>query len=98
VPVRLSGKGSFGEGKAFGSGEGEMESGAKVFSIIFNSSLPSSEKTQIFTITKISSLTLFKEIIAVYFGNHVKLISTFCDQNAELLNVKADCTCSYHCF
>jgi hypothetical protein len=28
VPARPSGKGRFGEGKAFGSGEGEMESGA----------------------------------------------------------------------
>jgi hypothetical protein len=29
VPTRPSGKGRFGEGKAFGSGEGEMESGAR---------------------------------------------------------------------
>jgi hypothetical protein len=29
VPARPSGKGRFGEGKAFGSGEGEMESGAR---------------------------------------------------------------------
>jgi hypothetical protein len=29
VPARPSGKGRFGEGKAFGSGEGEMEIGAR---------------------------------------------------------------------
>jgi hypothetical protein len=29
VPARPSGKGSFGEGKAFGSGEVEMDSGAR---------------------------------------------------------------------
>jgi hypothetical protein len=29
VPARPSGEGRFGEGKAFGSGEGEMESGAR---------------------------------------------------------------------
>jgi hypothetical protein len=29
VPARPSGKGRFGESKAFGSGEGEMESGAR---------------------------------------------------------------------
>jgi hypothetical protein len=29
VPARPSGKGRFGEGKAFGSGEGRMRSGAR---------------------------------------------------------------------
>jgi hypothetical protein len=29
VPARPSGKGRFSEGKAFGSGKGEMESGAR---------------------------------------------------------------------
>jgi hypothetical protein len=29
VPARLSGKGRFSEGKAFGSGKGKMESGAR---------------------------------------------------------------------
>jgi hypothetical protein len=29
VPARPSGKGRFGEGKAFGSGEDKMESGAR---------------------------------------------------------------------
>jgi hypothetical protein len=29
VPARPSGKDRFGEGKAFGSGEGEIESGAR---------------------------------------------------------------------
>jgi hypothetical protein len=29
VPARPSGKGRFSEGKAFGSGEGKMESGAR---------------------------------------------------------------------
>jgi hypothetical protein len=38
---------------------------------------------------------LFKEIIAVYYENHTKLISTLCGQNAELVNVKACGTYNY---
>jgi hypothetical protein len=37
----------------------------------------------------INWLMLFKEIIAVYSENHMKLINTLCGQNADLLNVKA---------
>jgi hypothetical protein len=31
---------------------------------------------------------LFREIIAVYSDNHMKFITTFCGQNAELLVIK----------
>jgi hypothetical protein len=40
------------------------------------------------TITEISWLTLFLEIIAVYFENHTKHINTLCEQNGDLLSVK----------
>jgi hypothetical protein len=38
----------------------------------------------------------FKEIIAVYYENHMKPINTLCGQNTELLNVKAGGTCRLH--
>jgi hypothetical protein len=37
VPVRPSGKGRFGEGNAFGSGEGEMEQGEKLSRVLLRS-------------------------------------------------------------
>jgi hypothetical protein len=40
--------------------------------IIFKNSVRTAKKTQLFTITKINLLTLFKEIIAVYRENHTK--------------------------
>jgi hypothetical protein len=40
--------------------------------LLFNNSVRTAKKTQLFTITKISLLTLFKEIIAVYTENHTK--------------------------
>jgi hypothetical protein len=49
-----------------------------------------SKETQHFTITKIKWLTLFKEIIAVYYENHTKPENTLCGQNGELLVIKAD--------
>jgi hypothetical protein len=39
---------------------------------------------------------LFREIIAVYSGNLMKPMNLLCGQNAELLNVKARDTYSYH--
>jgi hypothetical protein len=57
--------------------------------MIFRNSVRTAKKTQHFTITKINWLTLFKEIIAAYFENHTKPMNTFCEQNAELLIVKA---------
>jgi hypothetical protein len=50
------------------------------------------KKTQLFTITKINWLMLFKEIIAVYCGNHTKHMS----KNADFLIVEAGGTFSYH--
>jgi hypothetical protein len=37
---------------------------------------------------------MFKEVIAVQFGNYMKLINTFCGQNLELLTVKVRSTYS----
>jgi hypothetical protein len=77
--------------------EGFCERGNKFSgSIIFNNSVRTAKKTQLFTITKINWLTLFKEIIAVFTENHMKSINTLCGQNAELLVTKAGGTYSYH--
>jgi hypothetical protein len=39
---------------------------------------------------------LFREIIAVHCVNHMKHTNTLSGQNADLLNVKAGGTYSYH--
>jgi hypothetical protein len=39
---------------------------------------------------------LFNEIIAVYSESHIKPINTLCEQSAELQNIKAGGTYSYH--
>jgi hypothetical protein len=44
----------------------------------FKNSVRTSKRTPHFTITKISWLMLFKEIIAVYSENHAKPINTKC--------------------
>jgi iron-sulfur cluster repair protein YtfE (RIC family) len=49
-----------------------------------------SRKTQRFSITKISWLMLFREIIAVYSEKHTEPINKLCEQNVKLLNIKAD--------
>jgi hypothetical protein len=38
----------------------------------------------------------FKEIIAVYSGNHMKPIGILCEENLELLNIKAGGTYNYN--
>jgi hypothetical protein len=43
---------------------------------MFKNSVRTSKRTPHFTITKLNWLTLFKEIIAVYTENHMKLINT----------------------
>jgi hypothetical protein len=53
----------------------------------FKNSARTVKKTPHFTVTK-NWLTLFKEIIAVYSGNHIKT----CKQDVELLNVAASGT------
>jgi hypothetical protein len=72
VPARPSGKGKFSEGKAFGSGEGSLK--PKVFLIMFKHSVRTAKKTQHFSITKISWLMLFTEVIVVYCENHTKSV------------------------
>jgi hypothetical protein len=49
---------------------------SKLVKIILKYSVRTAKKTQHFTITKISSLMLFKEIIAVYSENHTKPVNT----------------------
>jgi hypothetical protein len=44
----------------------------KLVKIIFKNLVRTAKKTQLFTITKINWLTLFKKIIAVYSENHTK--------------------------
>jgi hypothetical protein len=63
---------------------------------IYDNSDLTAKKTQHFTVTKISWLTLFKEIIAVHCENRTKHANTFCGQNAELLIVKARGTYSHY--
>jgi hypothetical protein len=40
---------------------------------------------------------LFKEIIVVYYDNHMKHTNTRCGQKAESVNVKTRNTCRYNC-
>jgi hypothetical protein len=44
--------------------------------MLFKNSVRTSKRTPHFTITEISWLTLFKEIIAAYSENHAKPINT----------------------
>jgi hypothetical protein len=60
----------------------------KLVYIVFKNSVRTSKRTPILTITKISWLMLFKEIIAVYSENYAKPIDT-------LLTVKAVKDVSY---
>jgi hypothetical protein len=55
--------------------------------MLFKSTVRTLKKTQLFPITKINWLMLFKEIIAVYSETHTskKPVNTFCGQNAEML-------------
>jgi hypothetical protein len=69
----------------------------KLVYITFKNSVRTAKKTQHVTVTKINRLTLFKDIIAVYSENRTKRINTKWGKNAELLNVKAVGTYSYHC-
>jgi hypothetical protein len=50
------------------------------------------DKTRNFTVTKISWLMLFNEVIAVYTGNHLKPINT----NAVFMTARASGAFSYH--
>jgi hypothetical protein len=64
---------------------------------VFKNPVRTAKKTQLFTITKINWLTLFKEITAVYTENHTKPINTLlCKQNTEVLIVNIRGTYSYH--
>jgi hypothetical protein len=50
----------------------------KLVQIIFKDSVRTSNGTPLFTIEKINLLTLFKEIIAVYFETHKTPVNTEC--------------------
>jgi hypothetical protein len=58
--------------------------------MLFKNSVRTSKRTPHFTIKKINSLILFKEIIAVDSENHAKPINTKCN-----ITVKADGSYSY---
>jgi hypothetical protein len=60
----------------------------KSIEIIFKNSFPTAKKTKHFTITKTSSLVLFKEIIAVYSENYTNPINTPYGQSVQLLKVR----------
>jgi hypothetical protein len=63
----------------------------KIAQIIFKDSVRTAKKTQLFTITKINWLMLFKEIIPVCTENRTKPTNA----NAALLIVESDGTYSY---
>jgi hypothetical protein len=69
--------------------------------IIFKNSVRTSKKTQLFTITKINWLMLFKETIAVYFDNHMKSINTKCRvidcQSRWYIELNKPTRCIYDC-
>jgi hypothetical protein len=60
--------------------------------MLFKNPVRTSKRTPHFTITKISWLMLFKEIIDVYSKNNKKPINT----NAAAVTVKAGGTYTYH--
>jgi hypothetical protein len=64
--------------------------------MLFKNSVRTSKRTPHFTITKINWLTLFKEMIAVYSGNHKKSLNALCGQNSELLVSETSGTRIYH--
>jgi hypothetical protein len=68
----------------------------KLIQILFKNSVRTAKKTQLFTITKINWLMLFKEIIAVCSKNHTKPINTLCGQDVELISVKSGGTYRFH--
>jgi hypothetical protein len=64
--------------------------------MLFKNSVRTSKRTLHFTITKINSLTLFKEMIAVYSESRKEQINRYCGHYAVLLNVKVGGTYTYH--
>jgi lipoate-protein ligase B len=65
--------------------------------MMFKTSVPTAMKIQHVSNTEVTQLIYFREIIAVYSENHMKLINTLCGKHAELLDVKAGGTYTYHC-
>jgi hypothetical protein len=58
--------------------------------IIFENSIPTSQKTRRICITKTNRLMLPREIVAVYHGNHKKHVNKPSGQNVEFLNTKQE--------
>jgi hypothetical protein len=71
-------------------------SGFQRHATIYKSSVCTSQEIHYISATKPNWLLLFRETVAVYCESHTKHINTLCGQNAELLNVKAGGTYSYH--
>jgi hypothetical protein len=62
----------------------------KLVQIIFKHSVRTAKETHHVTITKISCLMTFKEIIVVYSEKNTKPINTIFVQKSELLKVKEE--------
>jgi hypothetical protein len=63
---------------------------------MYKTSVRTSQDTYYASAAKIMRLMLFREIIAVYYKNHIKHANTLCGQNAEFWYVKAVSTYSHH--
>jgi lipoate-protein ligase B len=68
----------------------------KLIEISLKTSVRTAKKTQLFTVTEINLLTLFKEIITVGPENSTKHKNTFYGQNKDVLIIKGGGACSYH--
>jgi hypothetical protein len=64
---------------------------------IFKYFIPTLEKTQRVSVTKINYLMFFRDKIAVYSQNRTKSINTLCWQNVKFLNVKENGKYSKRC-
>jgi hypothetical protein len=61
-----------------GTGAQRTQDKVRTFKIKMNNSVPTSKKTHGVSITKITWLILFKEIISIYYEYHTKRINTKC--------------------
>jgi hypothetical protein len=65
--------------------------------LIFNSSVPTSQRKHGISIMNTHWLVKFREILEVYCENPMKDINMLCGPNAKFLNVKAGVSCCNHC-
>lgn len=62
----------------------------------FKTCVPTSQKTDCVSIRKKNQLLLCREMVAVYCENVTKYVNAH-QENAKLLNINANGTCSYFC-